>query len=316
MSESAKTALDDAVEELLRNVAKLPGKLKASDLDTLRQNVGLGAVGRDDFYETVVKVVRLLPWPGEPHARLLLRLDDYDENLTKRRKIAHEKYHVPKEGAARICAERYVLAQVVYGVTQGVRPSRGQGYEFEAARFRYWFEDGNVDEMRVDAEFDLLVVRDDVRIFTYGSDPTSGTLYDIKCLSENVGHSFLRQVPIRSTAPTGERYAFFYLGGNIKSGTKTTIALREFWDNSGEAPVREQGVFPVSGGGRLTIVLDAPVAAISHYATFEERHERGNRAAPQKLLQRTNDDPISLPIETPTPGNIYGFWYKVADAAS
>jgi hypothetical protein len=314
MSELTATSLDIAVEELLRNVAQLPGELVAADLDKFRQILGLGTLTQEEFYELFIQTIDLLPSPTSPHARLLLRLDDFDKNLTKRREVAAKKYRVSKEGTARLWTERYVLAQIVYGLTQGVRKVDGQGYEVEAARFRYWFADNNPDELRIDAEFDLLVIRDDVRIFTYGSDPTGGTFYDIECLSEDFGHRFLRQVPMRATAPKGEHYAFFYLGGDVKSGTRTTVAVREFWDNADHHSIREQGVGPVSGGGPLSITLDAPRAVLSHYATFNEPYERGHRPAPQKLIERSDDNPITTLVKEPTFGYIYGFWYKIVES--
>jgi hypothetical protein len=160
-------------------------------------------------------------------------------------------------------------------------------------------------------ELDLLVLRDGVRIFTYGTDPTGGSVEDITCVSEDVGHRRLRQVPIRATAPYGELYTFFYLGGDMDAGHRSTIILREFWSNAAHPALREHGVAPASGGGPLSITLDAPRSVVSHYATFGEPYERTHRPAPQKLIERQDDEPISIEIGVPNARYIYGFWYKV-----
>lgn len=309
MSRPIATSLDEAVNELMR-VAKLPGELRPSDLDNLRHDLGYDQLGAEYFYARLVEVVNGLPGRDCPHAKLLLRLDHFDENLTRRRDVAHERHKVTKEGAARVRIERYVLAQVVYGVTQRMQRAThgGQGYEFEAVRFRYWFED-DPDQLRVDSEFDLRFTRNDVRVFTYGSDFSDGIFYDIACLSEELGHRFLRQVPMRATAPKAENYAFFYLGGDTVIGAQATIAVREFWSNEGQGKLREHGVYPVSGGGPLTITLDAPRSLVSHYANFAEPHVRGRRPPQQMLIERTNDEPVELAIAEPNPNYIYGFWY-------
>jgi hypothetical protein len=309
-----ETPLNWAVAEL-REIAKRPGKLTASDLDGLRQGYpSLNGLENDYLYESLVDAVNQMPSVDAAHARLLLRLDHYDKNLSDRRVVARERYRVPKDGGSRVATEKYVLAQVVHGLTQRAQQvaRSGQGYEFEAVRFRYWFEDDNPDELRVDAEFDLLMVRDDVRIFTFGSDPTGGSFYDVQCLSTDIGHRFLRQVPIRATAPKAEHYAFFYLGGNMRAGTRTTIALREFWNNSEHLSLAEHGAVPASGGGPLSVTLDAPRTVISHYAPFSEPYERTRRPPQQELIERVDDEPITTGSDTPDRGYIYGFWYKIA----